>query len=92
MTIVSTRVSPQGPPEREGSGCFGVERRRQAISSARRKGDGPGVLERGARRVEQVRLWVHGAELRGLDEAIEERGDLGPTLGARAVVVLAADD
>ena len=54
--------------------------------------DHPGILERRARRAEQVRLRLDPAELRRFDETVEERGDLGAALGAGAVVILAPDD
>src|SRR5438034_7206984 len=57
-----------------------------------REGDGARRLERDVRRLEKVGLRFHAAELRRLDEAVEERGDLGAALGARAVMILAADD
>lgn len=34
---------------------------------------------------------IDAGELGGFDQAVEKRGDLGAALGARAVVVLAAD-
>jgi hypothetical protein len=38
--------------------------------------------------LQQVRLGLEAEELRGLDEAVEEGGDLGPALGAGTVVIL----
>ena len=49
--------------------------------------DGGAIRERGASRGEQVRLGVDPAEFCGLDQDLEERGDLGPTQGARAGVI-----
>jgi hypothetical protein len=56
------------------------------------KRDDTAVRERGAHRVEQAGLGFHAAELRGLDEAAEEGGDLSAALGARAAVILSSDD
>ena len=53
---------------------------------------GARIEQRGVRGFEQVGLRVHSGELRGLDQGVEERRDLGPALGARAVVIFAADD
>ena len=50
------------------------------------------VLQGGARRVEQEGFGVDAAELRRLDEAVEEGGDLGVAPRARPVVVPPAED
>jgi hypothetical protein len=42
--------------------------------------------------MEQIRLRLDPAELRGLDEAIEQGGDLGAALGAGAIVILPSHD
>jgi hypothetical protein len=57
-----------------------------------REGDGAGGGEGGAHGLEEVRLGLDAAELRGLDEAIEERGDFGATLGPGPVVILSSYD
>jgi hypothetical protein len=56
------------------------------------QGHGAGRGEGGPRGAEQVRFRFDATKLRGLDETVEERGHLGPPLGAGAVVVLAAHD
>src|SRR6266508_6583925 len=56
------------------------------------EGNGAGIGERGAHRVEQVDLGLDPTELRGLDQAVEKGGDLGAALGAGAVMILSSDD
>src|SRR5690606_149594 len=50
------------------------------------------MVDRGVGGAAQVLDLVLAADAGGLEQAVEERGDLGAALGARAVVVLAADD
>ena len=46
---------------------------------------GARIEQGGVRGFEQVGLRVHPGELRGLDEGVEERRDLGPAPGAATV-------
>src|SRR5213594_2434215 len=54
--------------------------------------DGLGVLERGASGGVEVQLRLDAGELGGFEQAVEQRGDLGAALGARAVMILPAQD
>jgi hypothetical protein len=56
-----------------------------------RERDGARRGQRRTQGTQQVRLRLHPAGLRRLDQAVEERGDLGPALGPGPVVILAAD-
>ena len=76
ISSVTTRASPRRPSAGEGVGEEGGARSRE------------GRVRRG----EQIGLRVHPTELARFQETVEERGDLGAALGARAVVILAADD
>ena len=51
--------------------------------------DGAGRGDRAVRSVGEIRAGLEAHELRRLDQAVEERGDAGPALGARPVVILA---
>lgn len=50
------------------------------------------AAQRGVRRCPQIRMRADAGKLRALDQAVEEGGDFGAALGARSVVILAADD
>ena len=63
----------------------------QTVIAVARQRDGL-ALERGVGGVAQVVVGVGVAQLAGLDDAVEQGGDLGATLRARAVVILAPDD
>src|SRR5206468_7559228 len=52
-----------------------------------RQADGLGVLERGAGGGVEVQLRLDAGELGGFEEAVEQRGDFGAALGARAVMI-----
>ncbi len=66
----------------------GLEAERRLRGRERvREGDGAGILERGPRRAEQVRLGLNATQPDGLDERVEEGGDFGAALGARAVMI-----
>src|SRR6059036_1403906 len=57
-----------------------------------RQADGLGVLERGAGGGVEVQLRLDAGELGGFKQAVEQRGDLGAALGARAVMIFSAQN
>jgi hypothetical protein len=57
-----------------------------------RQKHGAGVVDRALGSRHQVQARVNAAQLRGLDEAVEDRGYLRAALGSGAEVVLSAED
>src|SRR5881296_1217510 len=57
-----------------------------------RQANGLGVLERGAGGGVEVQLRLDAGELSGLEQAVEQRGDFGAALGARAVMIFSAQN
>ncbi len=80
---VSTDVTPMSTLARDAGALRGAECRGQR--------DGAGGGDRAGRGFGEVRAGLEADELRRLDQAVEERGDPGAPLGARAVVIPAAD-